>query len=170
MGKSKRNKAAPSIGSWEDVDKTMKCIGELQNAIGELELDMNRRLASVKQSADKQAKPLQEKIKMLERELKDFVQYHQDEMEGKSRKLTFGSAGFRESTKVVIPKSVTKEDFFARLEQLGMNDCIKVERSVLRDPMKRYPEDQLGATGAYLKTSNEFWYEIDREQLQPAGD
>lgn len=157
----------PALTSWADVDNTMKLIGELQGSLCDLEVEMNRQLAAVKEKTDKQAQPLHTKIKVLEKDIKEYVDRHRSEIEGKTKKLNFGSTGYRLSSKVVIPKTILKEDFIATLKRQGLTDCIKTEESVLRDVLKTHPREVVLGTGASLQSKDEFWYEIDKERLQP---
>ncbi len=157
----------PTYTAWEDVDNALKLIAQLEGSLTELQVDLNRQLASAKEKADKLAQPIHNKIALLEKDVKDFVSRHREELDGKTKKLTFGKTGYRLTTKLVIPKDIRKEDFIATLRRQGLTDCIKTEESILRDVLKTHTKDEVLATGAYLNTKDEFWYELDQETLVP---
>lgn len=158
-------KKVASLASWDDVNNSMKLIGELENQLDGIEIKLNRQLATAKENAENQARPIHDKIKLLEKDIKAFVTIHSDELDGKTKKLNFGKTGFRQSSKVVIPKTIPKEDFIAILKKQGLTDCIQTEEKVLREVLKTHTKDEVHATGAYLQTKDEFWYEVEKEKL-----
>lgn len=154
----------PALESWADVDSMFKQIGELENMIDLLELELNEQITIAKQNADQQAQPLYDKIKVMERQIRDYVEGNRDEMAGKTKQLNFGRTGYRISTKLMTPKQA---DIIVRLKQFAMDDCIKTKESVDKEILKKYPTEDILKTGAYLKVTDEFWYEVDREKIQP---
>lgn len=154
----------PALESWADVDSAMKLIGELEGSLTVLEVELNAEIDAAKKRAEKLAQPLHEKIKRLERDIRHFVTENRPEMDGKTKQLTFGRTGFRLSTKLMTPRVA---DIIARLKQYAMQDCIKVKESIDKEALKKYPTEDILKTGAYLKAEDEFWYEVDREKIQP---
>ena len=66
---------------------------------------MNKQMNGIKITAAQEAKPHHDRISSLEKDIKQFVTEHRDELGGKKTKtLNFGETGFRKSTSVVIPK------------------------------------------------------------------
>lgn len=153
----------PVLKSWDDVDLTMKEIGECQLAIERIEAEMNMKISDIKLEADMQAKPIGERIKKLEMQIKDFVDASKHELNGKTKNLNFGKTGFRKSTKIVIKKA---ENIIKNLKAFGMLDCIKVKESINKDVLKKYSDENIAKVGAGKKVEDVFWYEVDREKLQ----
>lgn len=156
---------SPTLTSWADVDQALKLIGEMECIIEELQTDLNRKISQAKEEAEAQARPVQEKMRSLEHDVRDFVQQNRSELGGKTKQLNFGKTGFRLSTKLVTPKAA---EIIASLKRYKMQDCITVKESINKDALKRYPTEVILKTGAYLKADDEFWYEVDREKLHPA--
>jgi phage host-nuclease inhibitor protein Gam len=153
------------LSSWEDVDKTMSELAAACRCIKEIEAEMNRQVDKIKDEASRLAKPYQNRVSELEHQICDFVTEHRAELKGKTRKLVFGSTGFRRSTKVHIP-SKKMGDVILRCREFGMDDCITVKESVLKDVMRqRYSAEEISRTGASLKVADEFWYELNEETL-----
>ena len=51
------------LNSWDDVNKSLKIIGECEIAISTIEAEMNLKINDAKTEADKLIKPLKEQIK-----------------------------------------------------------------------------------------------------------
>jgi len=90
----------PEFTSWSDVNNAMKLIGQLESSLDELKIDLNREIATAKENADKLSQPINAKISQLEKDIKAYVTQHREELDGKSKKLTFGRTGYRITTKV----------------------------------------------------------------------
>lgn len=153
------------LASWDDVDEAMREIAVAQGRIREIEAEMNRRINQAKDAAAEAGKPILERISEREFQIQDFVTAHRGELKGKTRKLIFGSTGFRLSTKVLVPTKKTGE-IIRRCRECGMDDCIAVKETVLKDVMRqRYTKEEISRTGAAIQVTDEFWYEINEETL-----
>lgn len=158
--------ATRQLTSWDEVDKAMEDILLAKGRICEIEVDMNRKIDRIKSAADNAAGPVRERIDELALQIRDFVTAHRGELKGKSRKLTFGETGFRLSTKVHVPSKKTDE-VIRLCREYGMDDCIAVKESVLKDVMKRcYSAEEIARTGAELRVTDEFWYDVNEETLK----
>lgn len=158
----------PALKNWEEVDLNLKEIGELQRNIEQFEADMNARIADIKLAAELEAKPHQERIKVLEAEIKDYTDQNRDDLGSKKTKeMGFGKLGFRKSTKVSLPSAKGKlEEIIRKLKNYGMKDCvIQPPEKIDKEALKKYPANDLVKVGASLKVDDVFWYEVDREKL-----
>jgi phage host-nuclease inhibitor protein Gam len=100
-----RIKKEPVLTSWDDVNITLKEIGELELAKEKIEADMNLKISDLKLEAELAAKPLIERMEKLASDVKDFVELNRADIKGKTMNLNFGKTGFRKSRKIII-KSV----------------------------------------------------------------
>ena len=159
---------APSLHSWEDVNDALRQIAEAQIALGEIQSDMQKQILGAQKVAEEQSKPLNDNVAKLEREIKNFVTDHRDEMgKTKSMVLTFGEVGFRLSTSVSLPRAKEKlEEIIRRLKSRQMTDCIVVEEKVSKEALKKYGEDTVNAVGATWKQSDVFGYEVNIAKLE----
>lgn len=160
----KRVTAEPALHSWIDVDNAMHDIHEAQNTMTEIEAAKNRMIDAAKADYAKLAEPLQNRIKRLEADIREYVAAHRAEMDGKSRRMTFGTVGYRLSSKLMAP-AAKLADIIRAVKQLGLTDCIKTTEQLDKDALKRLPADKLAATGAYIKQVDEFYYDIDHESM-----
>lgn len=153
----------PALKSWDEVDATLKRIREAELEMSKISADIEKSIIDIKERAEKQLAPYKNELKKLELQIKEYVTLNKDELKGKSREMTFGTVGFRMSTKVVLPKVVDK--MIKQLKKLGMGDCVNVKESVNKDILKTYDEKTILLVGASLKKEDTFWYETRQEEL-----
>ena len=78
------------LKSWDDVDMALRLKGECELGLDTIEADMNMRINDIKQESEKLAKPLKEKIKLLEGQIKEYAEENKTDIEGRTKNLTFG--------------------------------------------------------------------------------
>lgn len=162
-----RIKEAPVFKTWEDIDTALKDIAEAELDLLDIEGEMNKQIQGIKLTAAQEAKPIQDRIASIGKDIKTFVEENRGELDGKTKTLNFGKTGFRLSTKVVLPKAKDKlEAIIKSLKARKMLDCIATTETINKDVLKKYTEDEILRVGASLKKEDTFWYETDREKLQ----
>lgn len=153
----------PVLKSWGEVDEDLKAIAAANNELSVISGSMNMQIDALKEASDKLAKPYKEEIKKQELLIKEFAQANRDDMKGKSRKLTFGTVGFRMSTKLGLPKDAAK--VIAALRKNGMDRCINVKETVNKDILKTYAEKDILKVGGKLNKEDAFYYEVEQEAV-----
>ena len=156
---------APALTDWAAVDSALRDIRECQHALTELSVDRDRRIDAVKDEYSKMALPLQNRIKKLEGEVKVYVDAHRAEMTGKSRTLNFGTVGYRISSKLVLPATKAAEAI-AALKALGHKEFVKTTEALDRAALSRQPAEFLEQIGAYIRQSDEFYYDVSGEEAE----
>lgn len=164
----KRVLEAPSLKSWEDVNDALRQIAEHTIALGEIEGEMQKQIVGAQKAAEQQSKPHKDRIAALEREIKDYVTDHREDMgKAKSMTLTFGEVSFRLSTSISLPRAKEKiEEIIRRLKARQMTDCIVVKEDISKEALKKYGEDTVNAVGATWKQKDVFGYEVNLVKLQ----
>ena len=164
----KRVIETPTLKTWEDVNDALRQIAEATIALGDIESEMQKQVVGAQKVAEQQSKPYNDRIAALEREIKDFVTDHRDEMgKAKSKTLTFGEVGFRLSTAISLPRAKEKlEEIIRRLKVRQMTDCIVVEEKVSKEALKKYGEDTVNAVGATWKQKDVFGYDLNLARLE----
>lgn len=156
----------PQLNSWEQVDECLKVMSDAENQISVIEAEMNAAIAEAKREAAEKAAQYKEAIKQNEGKIKEFTTIRKEELKGKSRQLTFGTVGFRQSTKLLLPQDTA--EVILKLRENGMVDCITVKESINKDTVKAYPEEEILKIGGYLQRTDTFWYETDKDKLAEA--
>lgn len=164
----KRVIEAPSLKSWEDVNDALRQIAEATIALGDIQSEMQKQIVGAQKIAEAQSKPHIDRIATLEREIKDFVTEHRDEMgKVKSKTLTFREVSFRLSTSISLPRAKEKlEKIIRNLKARQMTDCIVVKEEISKDALKKYGEDTVNAVGATWKQKDVFGYEVNLARLE----
>ena len=131
----KRITEAPSLKSWEDVNDALRQIAVATISLGDIQSEMQKQIVGAQKVAEAQSKPFNDRIATLEREIKDFVTEHRDEMgKVKSKTLTFGEVGFRLSTSISLPRAKEKlEEIIRKLKARQMTDCIVVKEEISKE-------------------------------------
>lgn len=163
IGKRKRMEE-PELKDWEDVNRTLKLIRSAEIEVEKIEADMNQQINDIRETAEGLAQPHKDLIKRWELQLKEFVTLNKADLKGKSRAMSFGSVGFRLSTKLKLPKN--EGPVIKQLRKLGMGDCINVKETVNKDILKTYDEKTIALVGGALNTADTFWYETNREEIK----
>ena len=111
-------------------------------------MELDRRIDGLKDDYNKNAQPLQNRIKRLEGDVKEYVDAHRAELDGKSRTLVFGKVGYRASSKLMLaPAKVTEA--IAALKALGRKELVKTTETLDREALKKEPPALLESIGAY---------------------
>lgn len=158
-----------TLHSWQECDDALRSIGENARDIAAIENVMNEQIAAAKAAAADKAAPLKEQTAELELALRDYAMTHRDDMDGhKSKQLTFGTVGFRRSTRITLPSAKEKvAAIVARLRAKGMTDCIvQPDAKVNKDALKKYGAEQVAEVGATLTVEDAFGYDINTERLK----
>lgn len=156
----------PQLKSWEDVDVCLKAMGDAENEISVITAEMNAAIAQAKKEAEEKAAQFKETIKQNEGKIKEFTTIRKEDLKGKSKQLTFGTVGFRQSTKLLLSSDTA--EVILKLRENGMADCINVKETINKDTVKSYPEEDILRIGGYLQRSDTFWYETDKDTLAEA--
>lgn len=167
MGRYKVTSAL-KLETWEDADETLRQIGEDQRDLAAIENLLNERIAAAKTEADAKARPIKEQIAMKENALRDFTARNRKDMIGKTKRLTFGSVGYRLVKRIKVPTAAAKlSAIIERLFERGMNECvIKPPARVDKNALAKYSADEIAQIGASLEVEDTFGYEVDQTKLE----
>ena len=159
----KKVASEPVLRDWTAVDVALRDLKECQYALTELGVELDRRIDGLKDDYNKNAQPLQNRIKRLEGDVKEYVDAHRAELDGKSRTLVFGKVGYRASSKLMLAPAKVAEAI-AALKALGRKELVKTTETLDREALKKEPPALLESIGAYIRTRDEFYYDISGEQ------
>lgn len=167
MARKKVIKSESALVSWEQVDEALLNIGLLEREIEQRENELNEYLEELKKQTVAEVQPLLAQKTYLENQIKDFCLARRTEMDGKSRKLNFGTVGFRRSSRVVVAQV---EECLARLQELGLWDCIRMKKSVDKARLKGLDELTIEKVGARLVVEEVFAYQLDHQKVESYTD
>lgn len=151
------------FSSWNDVDQALQRIGELDRDLGMIEAGANEQIDKLKERAKEDAAPLTTEKLRLEAAMKEYCEANRAEFAKlKTRELTFGSVGFRLSSRIVIKRVA---DTLQALKDFGLAHCIRTKEECDKEAMKALDSETLANVGAALKQENAFGYEIKAHNL-----
>lgn len=152
--------------NYDDVDATLRKIGELDRDIALEESATNAAIDTLKQELKDAVEPMLLQKAALERHLKEFAESRRSDFaETRTRELMFGSVGFRRSTGIVMKRV---GDTLAALKALGLTKCIRTKEEPDREAMRELDGETLANVGAALQTKDAFGYEIKRDAIPEA--
>lgn len=152
----KKVTSVPALADWGAVDNALRDIRECQHTLAEMAVQRDRQIDSIKADYAQGALPLQNRVKA-------YVDLHRAELDGKSRALNFGTVGYRVSSKLMLASSRVAEAI-ATLKVLGHAELIKTTETLDREALKRQPGDILQQVGAYIRTVDEFYYDVSSKE------
>lgn len=153
-----------ALESWDQVDETLRAIGVIDREVNLIEASANEEIDRIKAQTKEAAAPLLDKKSGLELAIKEYCEANRAEFTNmKTKALTFGSVGFRLSTKVIVKRVA---DTLQAMKDLGLSACIRIKEELDKEAMKNLSTETLAQVGAGLKTTNAFGYEIDQEKIK----
>lgn len=155
----------PVLRDWAAVDTALRDLKECRHTLAEMGIDLDRRVDSLKDEYNRNAQPLQNRMKRLEADVKEFVDAHRAELDGKSRALVFGKVGYRSSSRLMLAPAKVAEAI-AALKAMGRKELIKTTETLDREALKKEPAEVLESIGAYIRTRDEFYYDIGEDPAE----
>lgn len=171
MARKRVIERVPPLQNWDDVNTALTEIARTDRILKDIEMQMQAQMAKSKTAAEIAAKPNQERLVMLEKQIKAYAEEHRADFgSAKSKALNFGTVSFRKSTRVKLPKAADKvAEIIRKLKQRNMLNCIiQPKAKVDKEALKKYSEEVVAAVGAQLITEDVFGYELDQERLKQA--
>lgn len=151
-------KTIEKISTWDEADLALSQLGALHRSVTARETERDAQIAAAKETCRKAVEPIGHQIEDLEVELNRFVLAHQDELDGRSRTLTHGRAGF------LLVKSIhirNVKNAIAWLLEAKKLAFLHVKHELNKDALRSAPADVLRAIKGKVKERDQFWYEVD---------
>lgn len=154
--------AAGKLESVEDVNAALRDIGLAERELSAIDSAANEKIAAIKTDAAKNGEPLRKMIAELSAKIQAFADYNREELfrDRKTVELSFGSFGYRKSTRISVRKTTV-----GLLRRLGLVNCIRVKEEADKDAMGSLDDEVLAQVDAVRKVSDDFFCEADTEQV-----
>ena len=156
------------IKSTEEADTVLARIAAHKRRIELIDLSAAEEIDEVKARAAAEAEPIKQEIAGLEQSLLRYADYARDELfrGRKSLQLTFGTIGYRLSTKLKTLPKWTFERVLTTLRDTGMREYIRVKEEVDKEKLKGLAPETLAGIGCAVVQEDVFYYELP-EQPEP---
>ena len=166
--KTKISEIGSTLKNWNDVDETLKNIADLEYKIGEKEAIMNAEMDKIKKQFQGILEPIQQQKMRLEKDVKDFCEFHREDFgDQKSKKLNYGSVGYRASQSLKTMTRWTWEKVLQKLEAVGKTEFVRIKKDVDKSKIRDagLSDAELKMLGMKLEKKETFWYEIDYDRI-----
>jgi len=174
----RRKIEVPLLESWDEVNETLKRIGQIERDRNLVRDAMTERIETAKTKAQKELDPLELEHKELASALEQFAAHHKEEFEKapRSRKLMFGKIGFHKTPGKFKPlKKWNWNQVVEKLLELGKKQYIRVKQEIDKEALeKAYKENQLSddsleVYGLKWVTDDEFYFELFEDDINREG-
>jgi phage host-nuclease inhibitor protein Gam len=146
------------IGTFEEADTILREIGDLQMQINQAETTAKEIIDEAKAELAETVKPLQEQIRNKADSLEVFCSAHRSEFGNQqSRKLNFGSLGWRKSTSIIL-NAITLE-LIKRVFGKRADTYIRTKEEPDKEALASLKDEELKEVGARRKVKEIFYAE-----------
>lgn len=145
-------------------------IGGIKRQIEQINAELADAVDRLKADAEAQIAPLLARMNCMENGLLAFAEYNKAELfqDRRSRELTFGLLGYRRSSEIAAKPKHTMAMVLGKLEELGFEDAIRVNKSVNKDTLRTWSDERLDLVGARRVEKDSFWYELKEVEVEDA--
>jgi len=156
--KSEGNKK--SITDWHDADEAVKVIRNGQVLIDSLTAEATKSIDKIKTDLAAKTTDLRAGIDYYVRGLEDFCEIRKAEFgDARSKKLTFGTVGWRKSCSVVVKKTVETLALLKKILGRESAAYIRIKEEPNKEAMAILTDEQLASVGARRKVKDDFYVE-----------
>jgi phage host-nuclease inhibitor protein Gam len=165
-----RTKPQPYIiADMLQADEALRQLGEIHREQRLIEDGAQEQVDQIKAAAKAQLEPLAANRKRLEDALAVFATQnkaeHFGDVRNRSQTLVFGTLGFRRATALRLMAKRTWAMVLQRLQDLGFKDGIRTKAEVDKEALRGWPEGKLEDVGVVRETTDEFYIELNLEEL-----
>jgi len=156
------------IESWDDVDKNIRRLGEIDIITAKINGDITLEINALKEKAKKEASGLIIEHKHLESLITLFCENKKSEF-AKKRTVTlnFGIVGFRTVKNVSIPRDKTKINaLLESLKAFGLNDCISFIEKADKEKINELADESIVKLGLKRVVRDSFRIVPEIEKIQ----
>jgi len=155
------NTLAPQIHTWQEADSALKRIGVLQSKIEILERETQDKINILKESLKNKVVAHQERISLHLASLETFSGVNRKDFGKKrSRKLNFGTLGWRKSS-VLSTKKTTLGLIKKIFGKAAGKNYIHTKETPNKEALAKLTDGQLATLGARREEKDVFFAEPD---------
>lgn len=169
MSKKQLKPAAivPELNNWDEVNSSLKRLGELTVQKRELENKKTELISDITAKFDADAAPLLTEIEQINSSITNYVANHKDEfIKERTKDLSHGFISLRISTSV---KVLSKAVCLKALKALGMGEFITIKEEPNKDMLKTLDDNQLAKCSCQKVVADNITIEPKIEEISKPG-
>jgi phage host-nuclease inhibitor protein Gam len=148
-----------TIIDWPAADSLIRELGEIQSRITEAEGKATADINKIKEALETKVNQLHDRQKYIVKSLEEFALGHtKDFGDARSRKLDYGTIGWRASTVIEIA-ATTLERIKEYLTSAEQKACIRIKETVDKEALAKLKDEKLAIVKARRKTKDVFFVE-----------
>lgn len=141
-------KKESTFKNWEEIDTSLKKLGELQIQKTNLDNELTEKVNELKLEYTSQSSLIQTEIKQIEKEISRFCEQNKDIfIKQRNKKLNFGQISYRLTEKVVCGSVAA---VIKSLKQLNYDFCIRTKEELDKDEVKKLDSNILTRIGVQI--------------------
>jgi len=158
-----------TVKSWAEADAALHMIGRIQVERQGLEANLNTKVQNLRENFQELTRDGIEEEKDLAKALEKFVKANQDDLDGRSRKLLWGTVALRTTPPRLVVKNI--KNALAKLNELGgkWRAYIRVKEELDKDALEELSDGELKQVGLSRSQSEKFYAEPDLEKIANTG-
>jgi phage host-nuclease inhibitor protein Gam len=162
MGIRYKPDAAGKLESVDDVNMALRDIGLAEREIETINTVLTKETAKLKSEAEKNADPFRKQITDLSTRIQAYAEYNKTDLfkDKKTMDLSFGSFGYRKSTKISVKKTTLE-----LMKKLKLTKFIRVKEEPDKDKMAELSDESLSQVDACRKSTDDFFCEAKTESV-----
>lgn len=163
---SKRVVPAAVLQSWKDVDECLRDIGERERRVDAAKAKAAQQIAAINEKLETAIANDVAMIARQEADIKAYTEAHQDELSGRSKRLTHGVVKLTRIRELKPLDKWTWAKVLERLQELKRNDLIRTKPEVNKEAIvaaKMTPQ-QMETIGVRHLEKDSFSYELAEAQ------
>lgn len=158
----KRIEGSAQVKSLDDANQALAEIGRLTMQLEAIDGKAAEKIGKIKEDAAAKGAEARDRIKDLENALTIYSEYNKGELfkDRKSIPLSYGSIGYRLSTKVSVKKTTLE-----LLQKLFNGKGTRTKEEVDKEQLKDWEDTDLAQVDAAKVTKDTFYYEVNRDEI-----
>ncbi len=168
MAKERIKVQITTCNSLDEADTFLADIAEIDRNLAEIESKMNKKIDNEKAKAEAESAAFIERKKTLSQSIASFATIEKDNLFAKSKSLnlTFGTIGFRQSTKIGQKPKTKVADTLELLAEHSYLDGIRTKQEIAKEAMTNWTDEKLGVVGLVRKVEDTFFLEVEIQELK----
>lgn len=166
---SRTKPKTPQIANANQADETLAEIASLTRELATIDLEMNTAIDAAKADARDKAAPIQARIKTLGDALGAYATYNKAELFTKVKTINanHGRYGFRKTSSLKpLPKLKWADVLDKVVATKGFAFLLRVKKELNKEAIRELPESQMEQLGCRLVRADEFWYEVEQDEVE----
>lgn len=153
---------ATKVKTLDEVNTALADIVKCEIRLAEIDNKASTKIGELKERAAKEGEQYRKKIQSIGEGINLFADFHKDEIFLKKRsvELSYGTIGFRKSTKVK-----TKKTTLELLKKLFPKVGIITKESIDKNVLGEWEDEKLAQVDAAKAQEDNFFYETDKDEV-----